>query len=114
VALALALSAKVNDERVIDVLGQDVSIWAIEASSPHNDVMRRTADLAEFRRLPRSTFNEIKAAHGEHAVIHVFPALPVSAAVEVGRAWMPKADLPMVIYDQNRRHGFMETFSIGR
>lgn len=113
VALVLALSATVKDERVVDVLGSDVSIWAIEALSPHNDVMRRRTDLAEFRRLLRSTFNAIKATHGEDAVIHLFPALPVSAAVEVGRAWMPKADLPMVIYDQNRRQGFVRTFSIG-
>jgi hypothetical protein len=76
--------------------------------------MKRPTDLAEFRRLVRSTFNAIKTQHGEHAVINVFPALPVSAAVEVGRIWMPKADLPLVIYDQNRSlEGFVRTLSIG-
>lgn len=115
VALVLGLSATVNDDRVIEVLGPDVAIWAIEATHPHNDVMRRSGDLAEFRRRLRSAFNEIKACHGEHEVIHLFAALPVSAAVEVGRAWMPKADLPLVLYDQNRRlNGFAPTFEIGR
>ena len=76
--------------------------------------MKRPADLAEFRRLVRSTFNAIKAAHGEGATINVFPALPLSAAVEVGRVWMPKADLPLVIYDQNRNlNGFIRTLAIG-
>jgi hypothetical protein len=51
----------------------------------------------------RSALGTSGDTHGEHAVIHVFPALPVPAAVEVGRAWMPKADLPMIIYDRNRR-----------
>jgi len=41
-------------------------------------------------------------------IISIFPALPVSAAVEVGRVWMPKADLPLQVYDQNRAHGGFE------
>ena len=53
----------------------------------------------------RHAFDQIKARHGEDAIIHVFPAMPVSAAIEVGRVWMPKADLPLVIYDQNRAAG---------
>jgi hypothetical protein len=114
VALVLALSATVNDDRVAAVLGGDTAIWGIEADRPHNDILKRPADLAEFRRLLRSTFNAIKAVHGEQATINIFPALPVSAAVEVGRVWMPKADLPLVIYDQNRRlAGFTRTIHIG-
>ena len=112
VALVLALSASLVDERIYDVLGPDAAIWAIEASDSHNDIMRRRQDLAEFRRLLRSMFNEIKTTHGEGAVIRLFPALPVSAAVEVGRAWMSKADLPVVVYDQRRHRGFVETLSI--
>ena len=70
--------------------------------------MRRPEDLREFRRLVRAAFDGIKAAHGEVATIAVFPALPVSAAVEVGRVWMPKADLPLFVYDQNRARGGFE------
>jgi hypothetical protein len=114
VGLVLALSATVIDQRITDVLGADASIWAIEAEHPHNDIMKRPADLAEFRRLMRSIFNAIKARHGERAVIHVFPAMPVSAAVEVGRVWMPKADLPLLLYDQNRAvNGFRRALAIG-
>jgi hypothetical protein len=113
VALVLALSATVTDERIFVALGPDTAIWAIEAERPHNDIMKRAADLAEFRRLLRSAFNAIKAVHGEQATIHIFPALPVSAAVEVGRVWMPKADLPLIIYDQNRKlNGFIRTFAV--
>jgi len=33
--------------------------------------------------------------------------------VETGRVWMPKADLPMLIYDQNRAAGgFVQALSI--
>ena len=76
--------------------------------------MKRPADLAEFRQLVRSIFNTIKARHGERAVINIFPAMPVSAAVEVGRVWMPKADLPLVVFDQNRTlQGFLRALEIG-
>lgn len=87
------------------MLGGDAAIWSLTAERPHNEVMRRPEDLAAFRGLVRSTLDEIKAAHGERAAINVFPALPVSAAVELGRVRMPKADLPLVVYDQNRVAG---------
>jgi hypothetical protein len=110
VALKLALSATVSDDRIHRVLGPNVSIWSITADEPHNDIMHRADDLCTWRRLLRRTFNKIKVVCGNDAEIHVFPALPISAAIEAGRIWMPKADLPLVIYDENRTHGgFLRT-----
>lgn len=46
-------------------------------------------------------------------MIDVFPALPASAAVETGRVLMPKADLPLRIWDQNRTMGgFIKTLTV--
>ena len=113
VALKLALSATVTDDRINAVLGEDVAIWSLTAENPHNDIMRRPEDLVEFKRNLRRLLDRIKAMHGEGAMINVFPALPNSAAVEVGRVWMPKADLPLNIYDQNRAAGgFILTLAI--
>lgn len=115
VALKLALSATINDDRIQGVLGNDVAIWAVTCDNPHNDIMRRPDDLAEFKRVLRRLLDRIKAYHGEHVAIDVFPALPNSAAVEVGRVWMPKADLPLRIYDQNRTMGgFIPTLTISQ
>lgn len=113
VALKLALSATINDERITSILGEGVSIWALTAAAPGNDVMRHLEDLMEFRRLMRSLYDEIKAAHGQDAVIHVFPAVPVSVAVEIGRTLMPKADLPLLVYDETRGQGFVPRLQIG-
>jgi hypothetical protein len=77
------------------VLGNDVVIWSITALNPHNDILRRAEDQAIFKTHLRRLFDRIKAAHGEHAIINIFPALPKSLAVEVGRVCMPKADLPL-------------------
>lgn len=105
VALILGLSATISKGRIETVLGHDVSVWSIRAISPHNDVMRNAGDLSQFRQELRRLFDQIKAVHGEGATINVFPALPVAAAVEVGRIWMPKADLPLNVFDQNRKVG---------
>jgi hypothetical protein len=105
VALKLGISATICDDRIHAVLGPKASVWSITAASPGNDVMRRPEDLRSYRQILRDVFNRIKATHGEHATINVFPAVPVSVAVETGRVWMPKADLPLRIYDQNRKVG---------
>lgn len=105
VALVLALSADINSSRIRSVLGEDIDVWVVSHSTPGNDYLQSVAQLREFRRTLRSVLNRIKAVHGEEAELHLFPAVPVSAAVEVGRVWMPKADLPFIIYDQNRATG---------
>lgn len=115
VALNLGVSARIEDDRITKVLGSDVPIWAIEAEHPGNDVLGMPACLSSFRTLVRRTFADIRLAHGENAVIHVFPALPVAMAVEVGRVWMPKADLPLIVWDESRGlGGFQQRLGLSR
>ena len=99
-ALVLALSATVNAERVTAVLGSDASIWTLGVATPHNDLIKSAEQLSELRFVLRRIFDEIKAVYGEATTLHVFPACSVSAAVEFGRARMPKADMPWQVYDQ--------------
>ncbi len=113
IALKIAVSATVNDERITRVLGDDAAIWSITVAEPGNDVVRQPEDLSVFRTTLRAVYNEIKARHGEGKVINLFPVMPASLAVETGRVWMPKADLEMLIYDQKRGDGFVPTLSIG-
>lgn len=105
VALILALSADVVPSRVTAVLGDEVDVWVVSHAAPGNDFLQSAVQLRELRITLRDVFNRIKAVHGEDASLHIFPAIPVSAAVEVGRVWMPKTDLPFWVYDQNRSTG---------
>lgn len=102
IALKLGISATIIDDRITSILGTDTAIWTIKAKNPGNDVMRNKNDLVEFRQILRALNNDIKALHGEGHIVHVFPAVPVSIAVEIGRVRMPKADLPLLIYDQTK------------
>ena len=61
----------------------------------------------------KEAFREIKRLHGQEAILNIFPAMPVSLAVQLGRVWMPKADLSMTIFDQNRElGGFVKAIDI--
>jgi hypothetical protein len=60
----------------------------------------------------RRLYDDIKAQHGEGATIHVFPAIPVSVAIELGRVRMPKSDLPLLVYDNVQDRGFVPRLKI--
>lgn len=112
-ALVLALSATVSKERITSILRQDASIWTVTVPNPHNDMMKSREQLSQFRSSLRPVFDQIKAAHGQSTLLHVFPVAPVAAAIEFGRVRMPKADMPCLIYDQvNALGGFIPAVSI--
>ncbi|MCT2195992.1 SAVED domain-containing protein [Paenibacillus sp. p3-SID1389] len=113
-ALNLSLSATIDNTRIFKVLGSETSVWTVTIQTPHNDFMKSKQQLSMFREIMRRLLDKIKAVHGHDNMLHVFPAMPVSAAVELGRIWMPKADLPLCIYDENRQlGGFKHTLSVG-
>lgn len=114
IALNLSLSADINNNRITKVLGEDTSIWTVTLLNPDNDYLKSREQLSGLRKRFRTLLNRIKSIHGQDKTIHVFPAMPVSAAIELGRVWMPKADLPLAIYDENRVNGgFSHAINIG-
>jgi hypothetical protein len=115
VVLNLSLSADITSQRIQQIFGdQPFSEWRFSIGNPGNDFLKSQEQLQLFRQEFRSVLNTIKAKHGEKTVIHIFPAVPVSIAVEIGRVRQPKADLPFIIYDQNNKSGrFIRALSIG-
>jgi len=111
IALNLSLSATIDNQRIINVLGTDTSIWSVTIPIPNNDFLKSSNQLSNVRKVFRELLNKIKAKHGHGSIIHVYPAVPVSVAVELGRIWMPKADLPLSLYDE--KGGFHYAFTIG-
>lgn len=99
-ALVLAFSATVTTDRITSILGPDAAIWTLTVPSPHKEIVKSPAQLSDIRGLFSRVFDEIKAVHGQDTLLHVFPVMPVSLAVELGRARSPKAEMPWRIYDQ--------------
>ena len=113
VVLNLSLSATITDDRISNVVGENTSIWKMTNNQVYNDFLQSREQLRSFRKHFRILLDRIKARHGQNTVLHIFPAVPVSIAVEIGRVWMPKADMVLRIYDQNRKTGgFTVAFDI--
>jgi hypothetical protein len=113
IALNLSLSGTIDNSRIISILGNDISIWTLSIDNPQNDFVKDRTHVQQFREKMRFLFNRIKEMHGHKNEIHLFPACPISLAIEIGRVWMPKADLPLILYDQNKKNNsFVKTFEI--
>lgn len=111
--LKLCLSANITDDRIEPMFAEGCSIWELTHPQPHNDFLRSPQHLKKFRVIMREAFDRLKACHSQHTVLHLFPAMPVSTAVELGRVYMQKADLPLVIYDQqNKQKAFISTIQL--
>lgn len=113
IALNISISANVHNDRIRNTLGDDTSIWEIRISNYSNDFLKSPYQSKHFRAIVKEVLDKIKHIHGEDTCIHVFPAIPAALAIEFGKVRMPKADLPMVIYDQNRdKDGFIEALKL--
>ena len=113
VALKIELSDDIVDSRIASVLGNDTSIYSIRIDNPNNDFVKSRKQIQDFGEKMKEAFREIKRIHGQDAVLNIFPSMPISLAVQLGRVWMPKADLSMKIFDQNKElGGFVEAIDI--
>lgn len=113
VALKISLSATISDDRVTDVLGENVSIWELTVPKPGYDIIPSKEALSDLRQVMRRLYAKIKEVHGQQLIIHVFAAMPVSAAIEFGRVRNPKADSKLVIYNQSKsKNKFVEAIQI--
>lgn len=112
-ALNISFSASIENDRIEDVIGKDSSIWTLFVKTPNRDCIKSVDDLSIVRKAFRDALDVIKQTVGQSTTLNVFPAMPISSAVELGRVWMPKADLSLKIYDQNKtNNAFEETITI--
>ncbi len=114
--LIISLSGKIAHERITTVLGEGIkaAVWEITIANPNNDFLRSKEQLKNFRQAVRKVFVAVKHAFPIGKELLVFPTMPVACAFEFGRLRMPKADVPVVIYDENDKHKkFIPTLTIG-
>ena len=72
---------------------------------PRRDFLRVEEELERFRKAWMPLMAEIRGAHGADAKIHLFPAVPNSVAIEIGRTQLPKSDPPISVYDHDKEQG---------
>lgn len=110
VAIVLSLTAEINFERITSVLEDIGIIYHLKAERNSVDCIKSLEDLKNFGQKFLSICDEIKNTDKEEEVF-LFPAIPVSAAFEIGRRHMRGAHPIIHIYDEN--NGFIKTITIG-
>lgn len=110
VALNISLTNDINNDRIFGV-GEFEAIYKIRADKNGVDCIKSAEDLSAFWHTYQSALDEILNKHGIKCKIYLFPAIPVSAAFEVGRRYMLNTYPSITIFDEN--NGFFETLKLG-
>lgn len=105
VAINLSLSGTIHQEEIDHVLGRQIPTYTITVASPGPTVLYAREQLELFQSEWRALLTAIRGAHGPQVAVHLFPTVPNSVAVEIGRGLLPKADPPIHVYDLNRTAG---------
>lgn len=114
VALVIDLSATVEDSRITAILGNDTTVHHLTIKRPDRNFVTNSDVQDAFINTIRPFIEDIKNSMLHHDVLHVFPVMPTSLNVRLGMDYMPKADLPWVIYEQaNATDGFFAALTIG-
>lgn len=97
IALSFGISFDIR-QRVKSQLPPDAILWDVYAKEPSRDFIVNPKQLVDFRNLALKLLNEISGIAGENP-IHIYMALPVSMAVTLGMAIMPKATSTIILHD---------------
>lgn len=97
--IVLSLSGEVRDEMLPEAIRQDRDIYrvALDGTEPGRGIVRSAATLTAFRDAYQQTLRRLERAGYQH--LAVIPALPMSAAVVIGREHLRGITPPTDIYD---------------
>lgn len=110
IALVFSLTAEIALERITEVYDADI-LYFIRADHLGVDCIQSPTDLSAFWGKYQNVCDEIKNTYPRVQEIALFPAMPVSAAFEVGRRYMPGVYPKLNIFDDD--NGFFKTITIG-
>lgn len=111
VALVISITSEVQVPAVRELLSNDVPLFEVRVDDPQLDSLRNVADLQRFIAAVERVMEGIHRCQAQR--VHVFSAMPVVAAVEFGRALLPKLHASLRLYDFHQAtKGWRFTFEI--
>lgn len=110
VALNISITADISEERIKAIVGEECDIVKLESNIKGNDIIKSKNQLEIYKKKIREAYEKIKDIYGRDCEINIFPAMPISIAVETGRCWMKKAHPKLTIYDE--KDGFKKALEI--
>ena len=102
VAINLSLSGHIHQHEIDHALGKTLPTYLITIAEPSVHYLHGQEQLALFTKAWRLLLSRIRQHHGDKCEIHLFPAVPVSVAIEIGRAVLPKIDPAIHVYNLDK------------
>lgn len=109
-AVAVSISGEVTQDEVTATLGQNVSVYNIVADSPGFNFMKYRSQLAKFADVWNEAMREIHSTWPQISHVAVFPAAPVSVAVQMGMSHV-QASAVLRVYDK-QGNNWIQTIDI--
>lgn len=110
IAVILSLTDDISCDRISEI-DQYRVIYKIKASKNDVDCIKSEKDLSLFWHAYQKICDEVLNNYGRDMIIHMFPAIPVSAAFELGRRYMPNTYPKILLYDEH--NGFKKALMLG-
>lgn len=104
IILMLSLSGLIRHEEVRKAVEWDnATVVEIKTNhTPSDDYLRNKRQLDKFVCCYQRLKEELRNSISSNFFVHIFAAVPVSVAVEIGRHRNPAFDLPFIIYNYNQ------------
>lgn len=110
IALNLSLSGTIHSQEIFPVMPKPYCIYKMTITEPDRDYLKSKDQLDLFKVEMRALLRQIREIHGCDCEIHLFPAIPASAAVSLGQLLLPKSDPLIHVYENNQ--GFRYALTI--
>ena len=104
IVLIISLSGLIRHEEVKKACGWENAL-VVEIKTNHvpsDDYLRTKRQLEKFVRCYQQTKELLRNSCQSNIMIHLFAAVPISVAIEIGRHRNPVFDLPLTVYNYDK------------
>jgi hypothetical protein len=115
VAVLLNLSGTIHLHELPDHIGPEYHVFTIAPVdvTPNRDILRARTSLLNFTRCYHRLLSELERGFKVAREIHLFAAVPVTAAVACGRGLMRDAQPALIVYDRSEQ-GYEKALEVNR
>lgn len=117
VALIVNLSGTIANGELPPDLHQSHSVYVlspVDPELPNPSLIDSPMALSNFERCLREFLSFVESTHGKIPSITLFGAIPVSAAVTMGRVLMPDVSPAWIVYDRDEKSKFFRALEVNR
>jgi hypothetical protein len=117
IALVLNISGTIHLRELPEDIQQTYTVYELAPVPPDvsgPSVISSPEARVSFERTLRSFLAHIEKEHGKIPAIAIFPAIPISCAITLGRVLMPHVSPFLILFDRNEHNKFYRALEVKR